>query len=252
MVYQILRRQSGAQPEIRRHDEQQFENGPIQSTCREWVDGKQVRYLGEYDLPEDLHATGHYVILSWRKESGSGKLITYRKYPSGAYEKLASGFGRENIYHEGTKVSRDELPADVREREEHRELMYTTRGTARYREEAFAVPDRPPGHEYRRVLIDGQFVCVIEELDLYVQKTDARGKVYIVYDVIWPDGSREAWENHVFKAFGDRYRIGLQNLFPTSPAIQVHQQDANTAEHGMPPRADMRAMLCRLHTLSGE
>ncbi len=252
MVYQILRRQSGAQPEIRRHDERNFENSPFKSTFREWMDGKQRRILGEYDLPEDLHATGHYVILSWSKESGTGDLITYRKYPSGVYEKLHSGFGREDRYSGGKKVSRDELPADVREREEHRELMYTTRGTPRYREQAFTVPDRPPGHEYRRVLIDGQFVCVIEELDLHVQRTDARGKVHLLYDVIWPDGSREAWENHMFKEFGDKYRIGLEDLFSTSPARQVNQQDANTAVHGMPPQTDMRAMLCRLHKLNVE
>jgi hypothetical protein len=119
-------------------------------------------------------------------------------------------------------VSREELPADVREREEHRELMYTTRGTSRYREEAFAVPDRPPGMEYRRVLIDDQFVCMIEDLD--VQRTDDRGKKYILYDVIWPDGSREEWENHAFKEFGDTYRIRLDDLFPPAPARQANMQ----------------------------
>ena len=103
MVYQVLRRQSGAQPEIRSHDEQKFENGHVESTFREWVDGKQVRYLGEYDLPDDLHATGHYVILSWSKERTNVTLITYRKYPSGVYERLGSGFGREDRYQGGGK-----------------------------------------------------------------------------------------------------------------------------------------------------
>ena len=144
-------------------------------------------------------------------------------------------------------MSLDQLPADVRTREEHRELMYTTRGTPRYREEALAVPHRPPGYEYRRVLIDDHAMCVIE--DLHIKKTDDRGNEYVLYDVIWPDGSREMWENHVLKEFGDNYRIGLSDLF------SKQQQDMWNIVL-MPPqadmRADMRAMLWQLHKLNVE
>jgi hypothetical protein len=258
MVYEILRSQSGDQPEIRRHDEQEFSNGPFKSTFREWRDGKQVWILGEYDLPEDLHATGHYVILSWSKDP-LDNLITYRKYPSGAYERLVSGFGRESRYFDnkarwiGPKVQKgresvslDQLPADVRTREEHRELMYTTRGNKkRYREEAFAVPGRPSQYEYRRVLIDDHAMCVIE--DLHIEKTDDRGNVYVLYDVIWPDGSREMWENHVLKEFGDEYSNDLSDLFS-------QQQQKMWKVVLMPQQADMRvdirAMLSRLHKLN--
>ncbi len=194
-----------------------------------------MRYLENYDLPWDLHARGHFVILSW--SNVNDKPITYRKYPSGAYEKLTSGFGREDIYNEGETVSREALPADVREREDHRELMYTTRGTSRYREEAFPVPSRPLGFEYRRVWIDDQFVCVIEDMD--IQRTDDRGKVYILYDVIWPDGSYESWENHVFKEFEDKYRIGLDDLFKRA-----------TMNGGMmPAMGEMRGLLGRMQGL---
>ena len=65
MVYQILRRQSGAQPEIRRHDEQNFENSPFKSTFREWVDGKQVGYLGEYMM----HHVGANVVVQGIKHA---------------------------------------------------------------------------------------------------------------------------------------------------------------------------------------
>ena len=230
MVYQVLRRQSGAQPEIRRHDEQQFGKSPFKSTFREWLNGKELRYLGHYELPEDLHARGQYVILSWKIVEGV--LVTYRKYPSGTYEKIVSGYGRDSVYPSGKTVPREALPADVREREDDRELMYTTRGTSRYREEAFAVPNRPAAYQYRRVWIDDQFVCVIE--DLHIQRTDARGNVYILYDVIWPDGSRESWENHVFKEFTVLY-IELDDLFPR----------ATMNGGNMPAMAEMRGLLAR-------
>ena len=192
--------------------------------------------LGTYELPEDLHARGQYVILSWNKVHGF--LTTYRKYPSGSYEKVASGRYVHSVYSKGEIVSREALPADVRERENDRELMYTTRGTSRYREEAFAVPNRPPGYEYRRVWIDDRFVCVIEDMD--IQRTDARGKVYILYTVIWPDGSRESWENHVFKEFGDEYRIGREDLF----------KQATISRGMMPVMVEMWGLLSRLEELA--
>jgi hypothetical protein len=125
--------------------------------------------------------------------------------------------------------------------------MYTTRGTPRYREQAFAVPDRPRAYEYRTVLIDNQVKCVIE--DLHIQKTDDRGNVYVLYDVIWPDGSREMWENHVLKEFGDNYRIGLSDLFSKS---QQEMWDIVLMPTQADMRADVRAMLWQLHKLNVE
>lgn len=143
-------------------------------------------------------------------------------------------------------MSLDQLPADVRTREEHRKLMYENRGNKkRYREEAFTVPGRPSQYEYRRVLIDEHDLCVIE--DVHIKKTDNRGNVYVLYDVIWPDGSREMWENHVLKEFGDKYRTGLSDLFS--------QQQQDMWKYVLMPtqadmRADIRAMLWQLHKLN--
>jgi hypothetical protein len=71
-------------------------------------------------------------------------------------------------------------------------------------------------------------ICVIE--DYNIEKIDAHNKKHVIYDVIWPDRSREAWYDDVFFSHDEKYSAvyPIDDLFQTTTALETTGSSGHT------------------------
>ncbi len=226
--YMVIRPESTDLPELRRYDIKMYEfDTDITSSWREYRNGELINYMGMYDVPIDLQEFGNYAIL----DAGEGKHLnaqpTYMKYPSGKYVIALKGWNGK--YKDVKEIPYEKLPPHIQEREYNRNLIYKNRGTERCREEHFQLDYRPKGI-YKRIFIDDNLICVIE--DYNIEKIDAHNKKHVIYYVIWPDRSREAWYDGVFFSHEEKYTkiYPIDDLFPTTTALATIGSSGHTVQ----------------------
>jgi hypothetical protein len=227
-VYMVIRPESTDLPEIRRYDIKQFKDDvKIQSSWVARRNGKVINYMDMYDVAVDLQEFGNYAILDIGKTKDAP---AYLKYPSGKYIIASKGGWSEQYYTDIKEIPYEKLPPHIKEREYNRNLIYKNRDTERYREELFKLNYRQNYITFKRIFIDDKLICVIE--DQNIETTDFNNKKHVYYYVIWPDRSRETWENGAFFSYETQYspEYPIDDLFPTTTALATTGLSGHTIQ----------------------